>query len=97
MDKRAHVARATELLDKADDALLPYAALELRMAMEAIAYGKLRAFATRIPTSVLDKWQPPQAMRALLEFEPHALSKHAGPLRGADTDRRTDSTGALAR
>ncbi|MDO8502146.1 MAG: hypothetical protein Q7S20_09915 [Gemmatimonadaceae bacterium] len=42
------------------------------MAMEVIAYEKLRLYAPRLPAAVLDKWQPPQAMRALLEFEPLA-------------------------
>jgi len=42
------------------------------MTIEEIAYEKLRLYAPRLPTSVLDKWQPPQAMKALLEFEPRA-------------------------
>ena len=72
MDKRTHLAAAEELLATALDRNLVYAALELRMTIEAIAYEKLRLYAPRLPVAVLDKWQPPQAMRALLEFEPRA-------------------------
>lgn len=57
-----------------DDGVLIYAALELRMTIEAIAYDKLRIYAPRLPAAVLDRWQPPQAIKALLEFEPHAES-----------------------
>lgn len=38
--------------------------------MEAITYEKLNASAKHIPPDVLDKWQPPQAVKALLEHEP---------------------------
>jgi hypothetical protein len=72
MNKRVHVAAARTLLESGQDTALPYAALELRMAMEAIAYDKLRAYVDRLPEQVLARWQAPQAIRALLEFEPHA-------------------------
>lgn len=72
MHKRVHVARAGVLLESGDDEKLAYAALELRMAIEAIVYEKLRLYAPRLPSEVLEKWQPPQAVRALLEFEPLA-------------------------
>ena len=73
MHQRTHAARAATLLESGGDEALRYAALELRMAMEAIAYDKLRVYARRLPSEVLDKWQPPQAMRALLLFEPRAM------------------------
>lgn len=72
MNKRAHVVAARALLDSGDNVSLPYAALELRMAMEAIAYEKLRAYASRLPEEAFARWQAPQAIKALLEFEPHA-------------------------
>ena len=77
MHKRTHVASARTLLASADDSVLAYAALELRMAMEAITYDKLRAYADRLPSEALARWQPPQAMKALLEFEPHAAAEGA--------------------
>lgn len=49
-----------------------YAALELRMVMEMLTYEKLRAASDVIPPSVVDTWQPPQAVKALLEFQPLA-------------------------
>lgn len=71
-DKRACLTRAERLLEKNDDDLLRYVCLELRFCLEAIAYDKLRTYAKRLPDAVLNTWQPPQAIRALLEFEPLA-------------------------
>ena len=42
------------------------------MTIESVAYEKLRVYAPRLPQAVLDTWQPPQAMKALLEYEPMA-------------------------
>jgi hypothetical protein len=64
--------RAKALLAEEDDSLLRYICLELRFCLEAITYDKLRTYIKRIPEEVLETWQPPQAMRALLEFEPDA-------------------------
>jgi hypothetical protein len=75
MNRREHVSRAEALLASGESHDLAYAALELRMAMETIAYEKLRLYAPRLPEEVLSKWQPPQAMRALLEFEPDAMKE----------------------
>lgn len=72
LDQLSLLNRAKELLAKQDDSLLRYACLELRLCLEAITYKKLQLYAPRLPASVLEKWQPPQAVRALLEFEPHA-------------------------
>lgn len=74
MTAEDHIKRARALLASPDPGVVPYAALELRMAMEAITYDKLRAYAPRLPLTVLDTWQPPQAMKALLQFEPRAGS-----------------------
>lgn len=62
--------RAKSLIDDGSEISLRYAALELRFCMEAITYEKLRSSARHIPPDVLDKWQPPQAVKALLEHEP---------------------------
>jgi hypothetical protein len=74
MIARDHVQRARKLLASSDAFAVSYAALELRMAIEAITYDKLRVYAPRLPAAVLEKWQPPQAMKALLQFEPWAAS-----------------------
>jgi hypothetical protein len=73
MAKRIHVRNAKRLLQQNDEDYFRYAALELRLAIEAIAYEKLRLYAPRLPGSVLDKWQPPQAFRALEEYEPRSI------------------------
>ena len=71
-DKRSSLSRALRLLEIQDDDLLRYVCLELRFCLEAIAYEKLNIYAKRLPKSVLNTWQPPQVIRALLEFEPLA-------------------------
>lgn len=73
LDKRSCMVRAQVLLAEATPERLRYAALELRLCMEALTYEKLRAFSNIVPEEVLrTTWQPPQAVKALLEFEPSA-------------------------
>lgn len=72
LDKRSCMTRAKALLVNPTPEDLRYAALELRLCIEALTYEKLRSFSAMIPESVLETWQPPQAVRALLEFEPEA-------------------------
>lgn len=71
-DKSSCLQRAKEMLKSRNDSLLRYVCLELRFCMEAITYGKLKTYSKRLPADVLAKWQPPQAVKALLEFEPDA-------------------------
>jgi hypothetical protein len=54
MDKRLHLAAAETLLASGRERELIYAALEMRMTIEEIAYEKLRLYAPRLPASVLD-------------------------------------------
>jgi hypothetical protein len=72
LDKHSCMTRAKALLSAPTAENLRYAALELRLCMEAITYEKLRSVAERIPESVLRTWQPPQAVKAMLEYEPDA-------------------------
>jgi hypothetical protein len=72
-EKREAFKAAEELLSKGDDAALRYAALELRRCIEAVVYEKLSAYKDRIPPEAA-RWQPPQALKALLQFEPDAAS-----------------------
>jgi hypothetical protein len=69
LDRRACLDRTKALLASGDNAALRYAALELRLCIEDITYDKLCAYAKRLPSNVLSRWQPPQAMAALLELE----------------------------
>jgi hypothetical protein len=72
MNKLTFWQRAKEIINKDDDSILQYACLELRFCLESITYQKLKLYSKRLPTSIIEKWQPPQAVRALLEIEPHA-------------------------
>jgi predicted RNA-binding Zn-ribbon protein involved in translation (DUF1610 family) len=64
--------RAKLLIAEGTIVSLRYAALELRYCMEAITYEKLGASASHIPPHIVDTWQPPQAVKMLLEYEPEA-------------------------
>jgi hypothetical protein len=68
--------QAKEALARAHEQLaaknLRYAALELRMAMEALTYDRARAYAKEIPPKEMATWQPSKVMQALLEIEPAA-------------------------
>lgn len=77
-------------------------ALELRRCLEAVVYEKILAYGDRIPLNVKKSWQPPQAFKALLLFEPNAdrtkVVRYArqstlgvaskGPFKTLGTDRR---------
>lgn len=69
-NKREHLRRAKELLVTGQPADLLYAALELRLCLEAMTYEKLRTFAQYLPTSFIEKtWQPPQLLKAMKQFD----------------------------
>jgi len=67
-----YLERARPLLENTSDESLVIAALYLRLAMEALTYRTLEGYSKRVPESVMQTWQPPQAVRALLQFEPNA-------------------------
>jgi len=49
-----------------------YAALELRMAMEALTYDRAKAYEAEIPPNELSTWQPRKLMELLIEIDPRA-------------------------
>ena len=51
---REHLKAASEQLETGSDSALKYAALELRMAMEAITYDRALAFKEEFPTEEYD-------------------------------------------
>lgn len=51
---------------------LQYAALDLRMAMEAIVYDRALSFKDEFPEREYDTWQPKRIMTILIEIEPTA-------------------------
>jgi hypothetical protein len=59
-----------------EDARLKYAALDLRMAMEAITYDRALAYKEEFPPDEYQTWQPRKVMSVLLEIDS-----------SADTDR----------
>lgn len=82
MTDRAHVnfrSRARDALARAKGHLASdapdrarYAALDLRLALEAVAYETAQSYADELPESAYETWQPPALVDALLEVNPHA-------------------------
>ncbi len=71
-DARTALARAKTELESASQERLRYAALELRLSIEALTYDRAQAFATEIPPDEYDTWQPQKLLQVLLEIEPTA-------------------------
>ncbi|WP_018984126.1 hypothetical protein [Salinimonas chungwhensis] len=67
---RKHLQAAKKQIDLFDDSNLRYAALELRMAMEAIVYDRALSFKDEFPEKEYDTWQPKKIMTILIEIEP---------------------------
>lgn len=69
-NKREHLSRAKAFLATEQSADLRYAALELRLCLEAMTYDKLRSFAKYLPPSFLERtWQPPQLLKAMKQLD----------------------------
>jgi hypothetical protein len=71
-EARQALARARTHMLTHDICHQRYAALELRMAMEALTYDRAQAFAAELPPKSYDTWQPRQLLRLLLEIDPLA-------------------------
>ena len=71
---RQALERAKKLLVKDDQ--LRYAALDLRLAMEALTYDRAQGYLEELPLGALAKWQPKQLMDALIEIDPTAGSTY---------------------
>lgn len=69
---REHLIEASKKLATKADSDLKYAALELRMAMEALTYDRALAFKEEFPIEEYDTWQPKKIMAVLLEIDPLA-------------------------
>ncbi|MEM7408894.1 MAG: hypothetical protein AAF430_01500 [Myxococcota bacterium] len=68
---REALDRASEMT-RAGDHGLRYAALELRLAMEALTYDRAEAYRSEIPPEEYLTWQPRKLLALLLEIDPHA-------------------------
>lgn len=69
-EARQALARARSLLAMTETDNLRYAALELRMAMEALTYDRAQAFAAELPPDAYDTWQPRKMLQLLLDIDP---------------------------
>lgn len=69
---RQHLKHAEEQLAEGIDRSLKYAALELRMAMEALTYDRATAYKDEFPPKEYETWQPKKVMMVLLEIDPMA-------------------------
>ncbi len=58
-------------LEANDNKKLKYAALELRIAIEALAYDKAKTLADELPIKEYETWQPRKLMLILLEIDPN--------------------------
>jgi hypothetical protein len=69
---REAVRRVRNELAAGDDTRLKYAALELRMDIEAVTYERAQSYRDEIPQSEYRTWQPKKVMQLLLDIEPTA-------------------------
>lgn len=66
---RDHLKAAGDELRSSNNQRLKYAALELRMAMEAITYDRALAYGNEFPPSEYETWQPKKVLMVLLEID----------------------------
>ncbi len=69
---RACLTRARELLAKNEFAATRYACLELRLAIECLAYQQLDAYLSEVPDDAMRKWTPREVIAQMLEVDPKA-------------------------
>ncbi|AXE34648.1 hypothetical protein DK843_10265 [Chromobacterium phragmitis] len=69
---RESLARAKTELSAGESYRLRFAALELRMAIEAVTYDRTQAYESELPSEVYRTWQPKKLMQQLLDLEPMA-------------------------
>lgn len=91
-EARAAVQRARALMAAGSELpSLRYAALEARLAMEALTYDRARAYGDDFPTWEIGTWQPRKLLQILLEVDPLAdtgrsLSMSKKPANGPPED-----------
>lgn len=73
---REALSRATAFLLSKENHSLRYAALELRLCMEALTYDRAQAYRKEIPPGEMGRWQPRQLMKVLLDIDPTADSSY---------------------
>jgi hypothetical protein len=68
---RKALERAKKELSSDDEHRLRYAALELRMALEALIYERSKNYKDELPNENLGVWQPKRLLNLLLELDPY--------------------------
>ena len=73
-EARQAISRAKSLLegDSVKPEHLRYAALDARLAMEALTYERAHSYRQELPESAYDTWQPRKLMQVLLDIDPNA-------------------------
>jgi hypothetical protein len=66
------LTRAKKELESQEEERLKYAALELRLALEAITYDRLQGYREKIPPRFYETWQPKRVLQFLLQLDPYA-------------------------
>ena len=69
---RESLSRARAELASGDNARTKFAALELRMAIEAVTYERAQSYREEIPQAEYRTWQPKKVMQLLIDIEPNA-------------------------
>lgn len=69
---RVHLKSAENELGTHSDQRLKYAALELRMAMEALTYDRALSYKDEFPPQEYETWQPRKIISVLLTIDPMA-------------------------
>lgn len=79
-DARRAIARAKAILaNRQEPEDLRYAALDVRMAMEALTYERAQRYDRELPESAYETWQPKKLMQMLLDIDP--VADQSGSLR----------------
>lgn len=71
-EARACLARARDLLAKNELAATRHACLELRLAIECLAYQQLDSYLSEVPDDAMRKWTPREVIAQMLEIDPKA-------------------------
>lgn len=71
-EARKYLKRSKVELAIGEDERLPYAALELRMAMEALTYDRALSYKDEFPPEEYETWQPIKVMSVLVDIDPTA-------------------------
>jgi hypothetical protein len=70
---REALARAKSEIGTGNPDRLPYAALELRKAMEALTYDKAQSYKDEVPADLYRTWQPRKVVDYITEIDEHSF------------------------